>query len=89
MLAYLPCHETNCFYDGRLDNLLPREDTPGDGIRTLGSRIRPQVSMLINDMIGDAGVPLEMRHKNGEEFGRHKELEVCLTPALQLIRLFQ
>lgn len=79
--AYLPCHETNCFYDGRLNDLLPWKDTPCDSIRTLGSRVRPQVSMLIDNVIGDAGVPLEMGHKNGEEFGRHEELEVGLAPA--------
>lgn len=76
--THLPCHEADSLHDRGLDNLLAREDSPGDRVRALGVRIRPQVTGLVEHVVRDAWVALDVHEKLVQQLRTDEELEVCL-----------
>lgn len=84
----LPCHETNSFHNGWLDDLLSREHAPCDGVWTRLS-VRSEVTALVDDIVCDIRVPLDMRDQRVEEFGRDEELEVRLGGKMTSALLFR
>ena len=78
MRSYLPSHEADCFNNGRLDDLLTREDTPGNGIWPLTVCIRSQIPALVDCIVRDKGVTFNLCQQRGEVGGRCEELQVRL-----------
>lgn len=77
--VHLPCHETDGFDDGWLNDFFPREDAPSDGIWTLGVAIGAQVALLVDDMIGHQAIGVYFCEKQLEQLPADKELEIGLN----------
>ena len=58
--SHLPSHETNRFNNGRLDDLLTREDTPGNGVWPLTVCICSQVTALVDCIVRNEGVTFDL-----------------------------
>ena len=78
MSSYLPSHEANCFNNGRLDDFLTREDTPGKGVWPLTVCIRSQITALVDCIVRDEGVTFNLCQQRGQAGGRCEELQVRL-----------
>lgn len=61
-----------------LDDLLAREHTPSDGIRTLAMGVGPQISLSVDGIVGDPRILFNPFDEFVQQGGRYKELEVCL-----------
>jgi hypothetical protein len=58
--SYLPSHEANRFNNGRLDDLLAREDTPGNSVWPLTVRVCSQVTALVDCIVRDKRVTFNL-----------------------------
>lgn len=58
--TYLPCHETNCFDDSRLDDLFPGEDTPCHSVRSVRVGVGSEVSFAVDDVVSDVAVLVDV-----------------------------
>jgi len=58
--SHLPSHEANRFNNRRLDYLLTREDTPGNGVWPLTVCVGSQVATLVNCIVCDMGVTFDL-----------------------------
>ncbi len=64
--VHLPCHEADGLHDGRLNDLLAGEDAPRHRVGPIGMGVSPQISSLIDNVVGDIAVPFNMREQKGE-----------------------
>lgn len=77
-LTDLPRHEADGFDDRGLDDLLPGEDAPRDGIGALGVCVCPQITTLIDSIVGDITVTLDVREERSKQCRRGEKLQIGL-----------
>lgn len=70
----LPCEEADALDNGRLDNLLAGEDTPGNSIRPLRGRIGLERAVLGHRVVSDVGVSLDTVDNVGIKSRVNKQL---------------
>lgn len=73
-----PCHETDGFHNGGLDNLFPREDTPGHSVRTIRVCVGAEVTILVDHVVSDVRVSLYMGNEQIQEAWTDEEFKVRL-----------
>lgn len=78
MVNSLPGNEGYGFDDSGLDDFLSGEHTPSYSIRTFAVCIGPQVTLLIDSVVGDPRVSFDTSNEGAEQFGRHKEFKIRL-----------
>jgi hypothetical protein len=74
----LPRHEADGFDDGRLDDLLAREDAPRYGIGTVRVRVSTQIAALVDHVVCDVAVAFNVRQQERKQRRVDEEFQVCL-----------
>lgn len=73
-----PGEEADALNNGRLDNLLAGEDTPGDGVGTVAGCVGLQVAGLGDGVVSEARLLLDSLHQLGVEVRVQEQLKVGL-----------
>lgn len=76
--AYLPDIEGLGVDNCRLNDLLGRENAPGDRIHILGGDVGVHIASLVDSHVGDAGLLVQPLLQALECLWRSKELNICL-----------
>lgn len=61
-----------------MDNFLAGEDTPSNSVGALAVSVGPQITLLVDSIVGDPGVSLNSPNQRRKQVGRDKELEIGL-----------
>lgn len=74
----LPSEEADALDNGRLDNLLAREDSPGNSVGTVAGSVGPELAILGDGIIRQVGVPVDTLKNLRKDIGVDKQFKVRL-----------
>ena len=77
-MTHLPDIEGLWVDDSGLDDLLGREDTPGDSVHICGGDVGVHLASLVDGHVCDAGPLLQSLLQALKDLGGGEELDVCL-----------
>lgn len=75
----LPRHEADRLDDRGLDDLFPREHTPGHSVRSFRVRIGLEITTLVDGIVSDVRIPFNMIQQELQEVRVHEELQIGLV----------
>ena len=83
----LPGHKADRLDNGRLHDLLARENTPCDSVRSVRVVVRSEISALVDHVVGNVRVLLDLRYQGREEVWREEEFEIRLIADIRGLML--
>jgi len=85
----LPCHKTDCFDNGWLDDLFSWEHAPCNSVGTIRVCVCSQITTVVDYVVSNIAVVFDMFEKEGHECGVHEELQVRLVKGTSDLSILQ